>query len=208
MLDAPAGTTARRSAMKKHATLFVGLDVHKESISVAHVSDDRRAEVTYVGRIGTRLVDVDRLIHRLEQKAERLVVAYEAGPCGYVLHRHLTRRGVVCLVVAPSLIPRKPGDRVKTDRRDAMTLARLLRSGDLESVYVPSVEDEAVRDLARAREDTVIVLKAAKFRLKAFLLRLGLAYSGRADQRRASATPGAPPLCSCFTQHHARARRP
>jgi transposase len=167
--------------MKKHATLFVGLDVHKESISVAHVPDDRRAEVTYVGRIGTRPADVDQLLRRFKDKAGRLVVAYEAGPCGYVLHRHLTRRGVACLVVAPSLIPRKPGDRVKTDRRDAVTLARLLRSGDLESVYVPSVEDEAVRDLARAREDTVIVLKATKFRLKAFLLRLGLAYTGRAD---------------------------
>jgi len=193
--------------MKKPATLFIGLDVHKDSISVAHAPDDRRAEVTYDGRIGTRMADVDRLLRRLGDKAERLVVAYEAGPCGYVLHRHLSRRGVACLVVAPSLIPRKPGDRVKTDRRDAVTLARLLRSGDLESVYVPSVEDEAVRDLARAREDTVIILKAAKYRLKAFLLRLGLAYSGRADQRRASATPGAPPLCSCFTQHHARARR-
>jgi transposase len=167
--------------MRKPATLFVGLDVHKESISVAHVPDDRRAEVTYVGRIGARLADVDRLIRRLEDKAERLVVAYEAGPCGYVLHRHLSRRGVACLVVAPSLIPRKPGDHVKTDRRDAVTLARLLRSGDLQSVYVPSVEDEAVRDLARAREDTVVTLKAAKYRLKSFLLRLGLNYVGRAD---------------------------
>jgi transposase len=138
--------------MKKHATLFVGLDVHKDSISVAHVPEDRHAEVTYVGRIGTRPSDVDRLIRRLEEKA-----------------------------VAPSLIPRKPGGHVKTDRRDAVDLARLLRSGDLQSVYVPSVEDEAVRDLARAREDTVIVLKAAKFRLKAFLLRLGLSYTGRAD---------------------------
>jgi transposase len=167
--------------MRKHATLFVGLDVHKDSISVAHVPDDRRAEVTYVGRIGTRLADADRLLRRLQDKAERLVVAYEAGPCGYVLYRHLSRRGVACLVVAPSLIPRKPGDRVKTDRRDAVTLARLLRSGDLESVYVPSVQDEAVRDLARAREDTVIILKAARYRLKSFLLRLGLAYTGRAD---------------------------
>jgi transposase len=167
--------------MKKHATLFVGLDVHKDSISVAHVADDRRAEVVFDGRIGPRGADVDRLIRRLEQKAERLVVAYEAGPCGYTLHRHLSRRGIACLVVAPSLIPRKPGDRVKTDRRDAVTLARLLRSGDLGCVYVPSVEDEAVRDLARAREDTVITLKAAKFRLKSFLLRLGLNYSGRAN---------------------------
>jgi transposase len=167
--------------MKKHATLFIGLDVHKESISVACVPDDRRAEVVFVGRIGARAADVDRLLRRLQDRAESLVVAYEAGPCGYALYRQLTRRGVTCLVVAPSLIPRKAGDRVKTDRRDAVTLARLLRSGDLGSVYVPSVEDEAIRDLARAREDTVITLKAAKYRLKSFLLRLGLNYAGRAD---------------------------
>ena len=94
---------------------------------------------------------------------------------------HLTRRGIACLVVAPSLIPKKPGDRVKTDRRDAVQLARLLRSGDLESVYVPSVEDEALRDLCRAREAAVVTLKAARFRLKSFLLRLDLHYTGRAD---------------------------
>jgi transposase len=167
--------------MKKHATLFVGLDVHKDSISVAHVPDDRRAEVTYVGRIGTRPADIDRLVGRLQERADQLIVAYEAGPCGYVLYRHLTRRGVRCLVVAPSLIPRKPGDRVKTDRRDAVQLARLLRSGDLESVYVPSVEDEALRDVCRAREAAVVTLKATKYRLKSFLLRLDLHYTGRAD---------------------------
>src|SRR2546428_3953020 len=179
MLDEPAATSTRRSAMKKPATLFVGLDVHKESISVAHVPDDRRAEVTYVGRIGTRSSDVDRLIRRLESKADRLVVAYEAGPCGYVLYRHLTRRGITCLVVAPSLIPKKPGDRVKTDRRDAVQLARLLRSGDLDSVYVPSVEDEALRDLCRARDAARVTGKDAKLRLTAFLLRLGRHYVGR-----------------------------
>ena len=167
--------------MKKFATLFIGLDVHKDSISVAHVPDDRCADVTYVGRIGTRPADIDRLLARLRDKADHLIVAYEAGPCGYVLYRHLTRRGITCLVVAPSLIPKKPGDRVKTDRRDAIQLARLLRSGDLVSVYVPSVEDEALRDLCRAREAAVVTLKAAKFRLKSFLLRLGLHYTGRAD---------------------------
>jgi transposase len=167
--------------MKKPGTLFIGLDVHKDSISVAHVPDDRRAEVTYVGRVGTRPADIDRLVRRLQEKAGRLVVAYEAGPCGYVLYRHLTHRGITCLVVAPSLIPKKPGDRVKTDRRDAVQLARLLRAGDLDSVYVPSVEDEALRDLCRAREAAVVTLKAAKFRLQSFLLRLGLHYTGRAD---------------------------
>ena len=126
--------------MKEPTTLFVGLDDHKDSISVAHVPDDRRAEVTYVGRIGTRPADVDKLVRRLQAKADRLVFAYEAGPCGYGLYRQLTGHGLTCLVVAPSLIPRKPGDRVKTDRRDAVQLARLLRSGDLDPVYVPSVQ--------------------------------------------------------------------
>ncbi len=94
---------------------------------------------------------------------------YEAGPCGDWLYRYLTRKGLPCHVVAPSLIPRKPGDRVKTDRRDAITLARLMRSGDLTSIYVPQVQDQAIRDLSRARQDALEDLKAAKQRLKAFL---------------------------------------
>jgi transposase len=109
------------------------------------------------------------------------VFAYEAGPCGYRLHRYLTAKGLDCQVVAPSLIPKRPGDKVKNDRRDAVEIARLLRSGDLTPVYVPSVEDEALRDLCRARDAARVTLKAAKLRLKSFLLRLGLNYSGRAD---------------------------
>ena len=167
--------------MNQPTTLFVGLDVHKDSIAVAHAVDDRSAEVIYVGAIGTRQADIDALVRRLQSKAARLVFAYEAGPCGYVLYRYLTRKGLQCLVVAPSLIPKKAGDRVKTDRRDAVQLARLLRSGDLTPVYVPSVEDEAIRDITRAREDAIADLKAAKFRLQAFLLRLGLHYTGRAN---------------------------
>jgi len=167
--------------MHKPTTLFVGLDVHKDSISVAYAPEARAADVTFVGPIGTRQCDIDKLLRRLHSKASELFFAYEAGPCGYVLHRYLTRKGVTCIVVAPSLIPKKPGDRVKTDRRDAVELARLLRSGDLTPVYVPSVQDEAVRDLSRAREDAVKDLKAARLRLKSFLLRLGLHYVGRAD---------------------------
>jgi transposase len=109
------------------------------------------------------------------------MLAYEAGPCGYWLYRYLTRKGVSCAVVAPSLIPRKAGDRVKTDRRDAVTLARLLRSGDLSSIYVPGVDDEAIRDLSRAREDAMQDLKRSKMRLKAFLLRQDIRYEGRAN---------------------------
>src|SRR5213593_4547367 len=171
--------------MNHSTTLFVGLDVHKDSIAVAHVPENRLAEVTFVGPIGTRQCDIDRLVRRLQSKASRLVFAYEAGPCGYVLYRYLTKKGLTCLVVAPSLIPKKAGDRVKTDRRDAVQLARLLRSGDLTSVYVPTVEDEAIRDLTRAREDTLQDLKAAKLRLKSFLLRLGITYVGKANWNEA-----------------------
>jgi transposase len=162
-------------------TLFVGLDVHKDTIAVAYAVDDRGVEVVSLGTIGTRQYDIDKLIRKLEAKGAALMFAYEAGPCGYWLYRYLTRRGLTCLVVAPSLIPRKPGDRVKTDRRDAITLARLLRSGDLSSIYVPSVEDEAIRDLSRARDDAVRDLKRSKVRLKAFLLRQDIRYAGRAN---------------------------
>lgn len=167
--------------MNESTTLFVGLDVHKESISVAYVPGIRSAEVTFVGPIGTRERDIDAMVRRLQSKATHLLFAYEAGPSGYVLYRHLTAKGFTCLVVAPSLIPKRAGDRVKTDRRDSIQIARLLRSGDLTPVYVPSVEDEALRDLCRAREDAIADLKAAKFRLKSFLLRLGMNYVGRAD---------------------------
>jgi len=166
--------------MTEPTTLFVGLDVHKDSMAVAHASADHASEIVYVGQVGTREADLDKLLRRLRSHASRLVVAYEAGPCGDGLYRTLTEKGVSCLVVAPSRIPKAPGERVKTDRRDAAQLARLLRSGDLTSVYVPTVEDEAVRDLSRAREASIGVLKDAKLRLKSFLLRHGLNYSGRA----------------------------
>jgi transposase len=161
--------------------LFVGLDVHKDTIAVAYVPEDRGAEVVSLGMIGTRQYDIDKLIRKLEPKGATLVVAYEAGPSGYWLYRYLTRRGLTGMVVAPSLIPRKAGDRVKTDRRDAVTLARLLRSGDLSSSYVPTVDDEAIRDLSRTREDSVRDLKRSKVRLKAFLLRQDIRYEGRAN---------------------------
>src|SRR5262245_7482741 len=171
---------SRRSAMHQSRTLYVGFDVHKESIAVAYVAQEPHAEVVSLGNIGTRQCDIDKLIRRLQSKSPHLVFVYEAGPCGYWLYRYLTQKGHVCWVVAPSLIPKKPGDRVKTNRRDAIKLARLMRSGDLTPVYVPKVEDEAIRDLCRAREDAIRDLKAAKFRLKAFLLRHDIRYTGRA----------------------------
>src|SRR5213593_4051428 len=166
---------------KSSKTLYVGLDVHKESIAVAYAPEDRGAEVVSLGPIGTRQCDIDKLIRTLQSKGATLIFVYEAGPCGYWLYRYLTRKGLSCHVVAPSLIPRKPGDRVKTDRRDAVMLARLMRSGDLSSIYVPGIEDEALRDLSRGREDAMRDLKATKYRLKAFLLRQDIRYEGRAN---------------------------
>jgi transposase len=167
--------------MEQSTTLFVGLDVHKDSIAVAYAPDERGAEVIFLGLIGTRQCDIDRLIRQLHSKASRLLFVYEAGPCGYWLYRYLQKKGKDCIVVASSLIPRKPGDRVKTDKRDALQLARLMRAGDLNPVYVPSLEDESIRDLCRAREHSMFDLKAAKHRLKSFLLRHDIRYSGKAD---------------------------
>jgi transposase len=109
----------------------------------------------------------------------RLYFVYEAGPCGFGIHRHLTARGEDCVVVSPSMIPKRSGDRVKTDRRDSQMLARLHRAGELRAIYIPDATDEAMRDLVRAREDAVVVGTQAKYRLKAFLLRQGRRYPGR-----------------------------
>src|SRR6266568_8731003 len=172
---------SRRSAMAQGSRLFVGLDVHKETIAVASVAEEREAEVVFLGTIGTRQCDIDKLSRKLQAKGKKLHFVYEAGPCGYWLYRYLTKKNLKCWVVAPSQIPKKAGDRVKTDRRDAMQLARLLRSGDLTPIYVPVVEEEAIRDLVRAREDVLRDSKAAKVRLKAFLLRQDIRYEGRAN---------------------------
>ena len=171
--------------MSQSSTLFIGMDVHKETIAVAYIAQDHGAEVTYLGTIGTRQCDIDQLIRKMHSKAKHLIFIYEAGPCGSWLYRYLTKKGYDCWVVAPSRIPKKAGDRVNTDRRDAVQRARLARSGDLTAVDVPKVEDEAIRDLSRAREDTLSDLKDAKGRLKAFLRRHDSRYTGRANWRLA-----------------------
>jgi len=167
--------------MSQYNTLYVGLDVHKESIAVAYAPDAQGSEAVYLGPIGTRQCDIDKMIRQLHSKASRLVFVYEAGPSGYWLYRFLQLKGQECSVTAPSLIPRKSGNKVKTDRRDALQLACLLRSGDLSSVYVPSLQDESVRDLCRLREDLLGDLNSAKLRVKSFLLRHDIRYEGKAD---------------------------
>src|SRR5262249_45252230 len=133
---------SRRSAMHQSRTLSLGWDVHKESIAVAYVAKEHHAEAVSLGTIGTRQCDIAQLIRKMQSKSSHLVFVSEAGPCGSWLYRYLTTKGHVCRVVAPSLIPTKPGDRVTTNRRDAITLARLMRSGDLPPVSVPQVDDE------------------------------------------------------------------
>jgi transposase len=166
--------------MSQSRTLFIGMDVHKDAIAVAYVAQDHGAEVASLGPMGTRQCDIDQRIRKMPSKAQHLLFVYEAGPCGSWLYRYLQKKDYDCWVVAPSLIPKKAGDRVKTDRRDAVQLARLARSGDLTPVYVPKVDDEAIRDLTRAREETISDLQDATFRLKAFLLRQDIRSAGRA----------------------------
>jgi transposase len=161
------------------SVLYVGLDVHKMSVDVALAEAGPRGEVRYYGRIGGDLGALDRVIRKLKAQGAELLFAYEAGPCGYQVYRHLKAKGHDCLVAAPSLIPRRPGDRLKNDRRDALTLARLLRAGELTPVAVPDPDDEALRDLTRAREDAVSVERRAKQRTAAFLLRHGRPYPGK-----------------------------
>ena len=167
--------------MSQSNTIDVGMDVHKDSIAVAYGAQDHGAEVTSLGAIGTRQCDIDQLVRNMPSKANHLIFVYEAGPCGDWLYRYLTKQGYDCWVVAPSLIPQKPGDRVTTDRRDAVPLARLARSGDLTVVDVPTVEDEAIRDLSRAREDALSALNDATCRLHAVWLRPDSRSVGRAN---------------------------
>lgn len=155
-----------------HDTTFVGLDVHKDAISVA-IAPGRGGEVRLLEAIPHRPEAVRALVRRLGTPA-RVRMAYEAGPCGYALYRQLSRLGVSCVVIAPSLVPRQPGQRIKTDRRDAVKLARLLRSGDLVPVWVPDEAHEALRDLTRAREDAQADLLRARHRVSKLLLRLGV----------------------------------
>ena len=154
---------------------YVGLDVHKDTIAVA-VALPGRDEPVYRGEMKNQRKSLLRLIRSLSPHGEVVSLCYEAGPCGYGVYREIIETGHHCEVVAPSLIPRRAGERVKTDRRDALKLARLHRSGELTAVWVPDEEQEAIRDLTRAREDMKAIELKARQRLGAFLLRHGRVY--------------------------------
>jgi len=153
----------------KDTIKYVGLDVSKEKIAVA-IADEGREEPRYWGMISNTPESVRKLVNKLGEKDD-LRVCYEAGPTGYELYRLFLSLGIECEVIAPSLIPKKPGDRVKTDRRDALNLAKLFRAGELTPIYVPTEDDEALRDLVRAREDAKEDELRAKHQLTKFLLR-------------------------------------
>lgn len=161
--------------MNEFNHVYVGLDVHKATIAVA-VARSGRSDPEYHGNIMNSPAAVQKLLKQLSAHGEALSFCYEAGPCGYGLYRDLTAVGHNCSVVAPSLIPRKADERMKTDRRDALMLARLHRSGELTAVWVPDLEQEATRDLTRAREDMKAMELTARQRLGAFLLRHGRVY--------------------------------
>jgi hypothetical protein len=140
---------------------YIGLDVHKESIVVAVAEGGLRGEVREYGRIANTATALDRMLRKLGSDGMILRFCYEAGPCGYGIQRRLSTQGHECIVVAPSLIPKRAGDRVKTDRRDAASLAKLHRAGELTAVWVPDARHEAMRDLVRARLDAVHSLRRA-----------------------------------------------
>ena len=165
----------------KNEILFLGLDVHAQTISVAVAENGGAREVRAYGNIPNCLHALERTLAKLKRAhpGGQLKVAYEAGPTGFVIARRLGQLKVECTVAAPSKIPKASGERVKTDRRDALKLARLHRAGELTAVNVPDASDEAMRDLARARTDAVQDQRRARAQLKGFLLRHGYRYQGK-----------------------------
>ena len=159
--------------------LYVGMDVTTGGVGVAITDERANGKVRSYGKIDGTLEALDKLIRKLKSNASDLHFVYEAGPCGYPIYRHLTSKGHSCSVVAPFLVPRRSGDRIKTDKRDALNLVGLFRAGELTSIYVPTSEDEAMRDLLRCRVDIRQIERKTRQRLLAFLLRHGLYYPGK-----------------------------
>ena len=167
----------------KNFSTFIGMDVHKETIAVATAG--KHGSPRYYGEIANTAEALTKLVKKVVPSRSKAVFCYEAGPCGYGVHRQITDMGHRCDVVAPSLIPKKPGDRVKTDRRDAVTLVRLLRAEELTAVWVPDQQQEAMRDLSRIREDLKSMERCARQRLSGFLLRNKKIYAGQSNWTQA-----------------------
>jgi transposase len=167
----------------KEKKYYIGLDVHKNTVAIAYTHEGSRSEATYHGTCGGSNLAVERALRKLAGKLgvalKALNVCYEAGPTGFVIARRLRQLGVNCVVMSPSATTRKPGEKVKTDKRDAMKIAVSFRNGDIVEVRVPPALDEAVRDLCRARTDASNALATSKQQLGAFLLRNGFNYGGK-----------------------------
>jgi transposase len=162
-----------------HSEAFIGIDTSKSRNAVAIADGGRGSEVRFLGEFPTTEAATRKLVTRLAAKYDKLTFCYEAGPTGYGLHRMITNLGHECAVVAPSLTPKKPGDRVKTNRRDAVSLARLLRAGELTAVWVPDERHEAMRDLSRARQAAKKDLQGKRQQTSSLMLRLGRCYPGK-----------------------------
>ena len=156
---------------------YIGLDVHKETIAVAIANPERGGEIRFWGNINNNPCSIRRFFTKMHAKYSRMLVCYEAGPCGYPLYRQLITMGIECQIVAPSRIPKSPTDRIKNDHRDAVSLSRLLRAGDLTPIWVPDDSHEAMRDLVRARFASKKDTKIARQRIHSFLLRVGRIYA-------------------------------
>jgi transposase len=168
-----------------HSELYVAFDTSKPHNAVAIAEGGRGGEIRFLGEIENTEAATTRPVKKLAAKYGRLMFCYEAGPTGYELHRLIESLGHACIVVAPSLIPRKAGDRVKTNRRDALGLVKLLRAGELTAVWVPDARHEAMRDLTRARETAVEDLRSKRQQVMSLLLRLGRRYAGKRTWNKA-----------------------
>jgi len=165
--------------MSDHSEAYVAFDSSKLRNAVAIADSGRSGEVRFLGEIENSVAATAKLVGKLAGRYARLTFCYEAGPTGYGLYRQIKRLGHACMVVAPSLIPKKAGDRVKTNRRDALSLAKLLRAGELTAVWVPDARHEAMRDLTRGREAAVADLRSKRQQVSSFLLRHELRYAGK-----------------------------
>jgi len=178
--DGPGRASTRGGrVVNDHNEAFVAFDTSKLRHAVAIAEDGRTGEVRFFGEIENTATATAKLVRKLAARYRRLTFCYEAGPTGYGLHRLIESLGHECVVVAPSLIPKKAGDRVKTNRRDALGLVKLLRAGELTAVWVPDTRHEAMRDLTRAREAAVEDLRGKRQQASSLLLRLGRHYPGK-----------------------------